>query len=77
MEHPEVYFKYTLNMLIDVLKNQLANRLYEKCTFYASLHGPNFISLEALHTHMYLLHVCAGFTSEALFIIISIIGFAQ
>ena len=45
--------------------------------FYASLHGPNFISLEALHTHMYLLHVCAGFTSEALFIIILIIAFAQ
>ena len=33
LEHPKVYFKYTLNMLIGVLENQLADRLYEKYTF--------------------------------------------
>ena len=33
LEHPKVYFKYTLNMLIGVLENQLADRLYQKYTF--------------------------------------------
>ena len=37
LEHPKVYFKYTLNMLISVLENQLADRLYEKVYFYSPL----------------------------------------
>ena len=52
-------------MLIGVLENQLADRLYEKHTFTCLSAWSQFYLIRGF---TYLLHVRAGFTSEALLI---------
>ena len=61
-------------MFIGVLENQLVNRLYEKYTFLCLSAWSQFYLIRGF---TYSLHVCAGVTSEALFIIIVIIGFTR
>ena len=55
LEHPKVYFKYTLNMLIGVLENQLAARLYEKYTFICLATWSKFYLIRGL---IYILTAC-------------------
>ena len=55
LEHPKVYFKYTLNMLIGVLENQLADKLYKKYTFIVLSAWSQFYLIRGL---IYILTAC-------------------